>query len=587
MRLHLTLGLITILALVLTLRAAKKEHHFAFAEVDKMAQERAAAKYVALPDVLPPQLKKLTPQQDAGIFSKITARLWKKKGLTFQVDFYPQLNSNPLPHLAPQLNTVDRKGSHLLPYSSDFFNFLDVSKTPAVPLVFTSALPSDLGYAGFYVRYPDMAVGSNANSLDGFFSALGCSYFRALAKDQIYGLSARGLALDTGIDGRPEEFPAFTDWWLQEPAPGATALTLDALLDSPAVSGAYEFVLHPGAVTTVDIHASLYFRTPVTRLGIAPFSSMYLFGENAKNHFGDNVHPEIHDSDGLLMHNGRDEWVWRPLGQDTQLQLYNFIDENPKGFGLLQRDRDFQHYQDLAMKYNVRPSAWVTPRSDWGKGAVMLIHRPSNNVNFDNVVMMWNPAQPIKAGDHLDMTYTIDFYMNDAARPPLAYCKQTLINSPAPSAPAPPAPPSVPAPAPPANGKTLPPAKQPTTNASTAKVPAAKLGAPATNAPPAAPAPPPPPPPPTGTVPVQFLVDFIGNGIENTPGNQPPDLDLQMSPPGTYLRESSVEKNGYDNSWRVTFTIIPAKRYVPTELRCRLMHNGKPITETWSYTWNQ
>jgi glucans biosynthesis protein len=571
MRLHFILGLITVLALFLTLRAEKK-HHFAFTEIDKLAQQRAAAKYVPLADVLPPQLKKLTPQQDAGIFSKITARLWKKKGLTFQIDFYHQLNSNPLPHIAPEFNTVDRKGSHELPYSADFFNFLDVSKNPAVPLVFTPPLPSNLGYAGFYVRYPDMAIGSNANSLDGFFSALGCSYFRALAKEQIYGLSARGLAIDTGLDGRPEEFPIFTNWWLQEPAPGATTMTLDALLDSPSVAGAYEFVLHPGAVTSVDIHASLYFRTKVTRLGIAPFSSMYLYGENAKNHFGDNVHPEVHDSDGLLMHNGKDEWVWRPLGQDTQLQLYNFLDENPKGFGLLQRDRDFQHYQDLQMLYNVRPSAWVTPHGDWGKGAVELIHRPSNNVNFDNVVLLWNPAQAINPGDHLDLNYTIDFYMNDAARPPLAYVKQTLINSPAPPPPAPPVPP------------TPPPPPSPTGKPTAAPAPLPKTNAPAATPPPATP---PAPAIPTGTVPVQFLVDFIGNGIENIPPNQPPSLDLATSPTGTYLRESHVEKNGYDNSWRVTFTIIPAKHYVPTELRCRLLQNSKPITETWSYTWNQ
>ena len=572
MRLHLTLGLITLLALFLTLRA-EKVHRFTFAEVDQIAQKRAAAKYAALPDVLPPQLKKLTPQQDAGIFWKDTYRLWRVKALPFQVDFYHQLASNPLPHVAPRINTVDAKGSHAWVYSPRFFNFLNLSTNPPTPLNFDPPLPSDLGYAGFYVRYPDMGIGSNANSLDGFFSALGCSYFRVLAKEQVYGLSARGLAIDTGIDNKPEEFPIFTDWWLQEPS-DPNALTMDAILDSPSVSGAYEFTLHPGASTLVDVHASLYFRTKVDRLGIAPFSSMYLYGENAKNHFGDNVHPEVHDSDGVLLNTGKGEWIWRPLGQDTQLQLYNFIDENPKGFGLLQRDRDFQHYQDLAMKYNVRPSAWVTPHGDWGKGEVQLIHRPSNNVNFDNVVLLWHPAQEIKPGDHLDLRYTINFYMNDAALPPLAYCKQTLINSPAPPPPAPPLPlgsASTPMPVAPTATKPAPPSSS----------------APAKTAKPAAPAPPPGPPIPTGTVPVQFLVDFAGNGIENTPANQPPDLDLTMSPPGTYLRERSVEKNGYDNSWRVTFTIIPAKRYLPTELRCRLIHNNKPITETWSYTWNQ
>jgi len=582
MRLHLTLAIITILALAITLRTEKK-HRFTFAQVEQIAQNLSAAKYVALPEVIPPQLKKFTPQQDAGIFWKDTYRLWRKQGLPFQVDFYHQLNSNPLPHIAPAVFTVDRKGSHPWLYSPRFFNFLDLSAKPPVPFDFNPPLPANSGYAGFYVRYPDLGIGSNANSLDGFFSVLGESYFRVIAKDQVYGLSARGIAINTSVDNKPEEFPAFTDWWLQEPAQNATSLVLDALLDSPSVTGAYEFTLHPGAVTSVDVHASLFFRQAVDRLGIAPFSSMYLFGENAKNHFGDNVHPEIHDSDGVLMNTGKDEWIWRPLGQDTQLQLNNFIDENPKGFGLVQRDREFQHYQDLEMKYNVRPSAWVTPHGNWGKGTIQLIHRPSNDFNTDNVVLLWNPAQAVKAGDHLDMSYTIDFYMNDANRPPLAYCKQTLINCPAP-----PPPPLIP----PANGSSPAPAPQ--------EAPSAKPNTPAASvkpsgsippAPPPAiigpPVPPPGPPMPVGTTPVQFLVDFIGNGIENTPTNQPPDLDLTFSPPGTYLRESKVEKNGYDNSWRVTFTVIPFKRYVPTELHCRLIHNTKPISETWTYTWNQ
>ncbi len=560
MRLHLTLALITVLALALTLRAEKK-HHFTFAEVEELAKNRATAKYVPLPDVLPPQLKKLTPQQDAGIFWKDTYRLWRKKGLPFQVDFYHQLKSNPSPHLAPEINTVDRKGSHPLAYSPTFFNFLDLAAKPPAPLVFDPPLPRDLGYAGFYLRYPDMDIGSNPNSLDGFFSALGGSYFRVLAKEQVYGLSARGLAIDTGMDGKAEEFPAFTDWWLQEPAPGASALVLDALLDSPSVSGAYEFTIHPGAVTSVDIHASLFFRQKVERLGLAPFSSMYLYGENAKDHFGDNVHPEIHDSDGVLMHTGKDGWDWHPLQQTNFLQLYSFLDENPKGFGVIQRDSDFQHYQDLTNKYNVRPSAWVTPHGDWGKGKVELIQPNSKDVNTDNVAVFWWPDQPVNAGDHLDLNYTIDFYMNDAARPPLAYCKQTLVNFPAPP-PAPVAPPKTP-PAAPAS---------------------AKPGAPAA---PVQAAPTPPPPVPPGVTPVQFLVDFVGNGIENTPANQPPDLDLTYVEPGTVVRDRKVEKNGYDNSWRVTFTIVPAKAHQPTDIRCRLIHNNKPITETWSYTWHQ
>jgi periplasmic glucans biosynthesis protein len=584
MRLHLIFAIITVVALVITLRAEKR-HHFAFSQVEKMAQARAAAKYVPMPDVLPSQLKKLTPQQDAGIFPKVTSRLWRRKGLPFQIDFYPQLNSNPQPHLAPKFNYVDSKGSHQLPYSPTLFNFLDVTVNPAVPLVFSPPLPDNLGYAGFYARYPDMGIGSNPTSLDGFFSVLGGNYFRVLAKEQVYGLSARGIAINTSVDNKPEEFPNFCEWWLREPDPNATELTLDALLDGPSVTGAYEFKVRPGAVTSVDVHASLFFRQPVDRLGIAPFSSMYLYGENAKEHFGDKFHPEVHDSDGVLLNTGGGEWIWRPLGQSNdpdagptkgmQLQLYNFIDKNPKGFGLLQRDRDFQHYQDLQMKYNVRPSAWVTPHGDWGSGTVQLIQHPSTDVNFDNVVLFWHPDQAVKAGDHLDLSYTIDFYMNDATRPPLAYTKQTLVYCPAPPPPAPPLPGS--------SGGRPPVTPPPATTVATT----AKPAPPSTNSPSSTPPSAPAPVPPTGTVPVQFVIDFAGNGIENTPVNQPPDLDLTYAPQGTFLREKSVEKNGYDNSWRVTFTIFPFKHNVPTELRCRLLHGNKPLTETWSYTWHQ
>jgi glucans biosynthesis protein len=596
MRLHLTLALITIIALVLTLHAEKR-HHFTFDQVDAIARHRASMKYVPMPDALPPQLKKLNPDQDRGIFSKLTARLWRKKGLPFQVDLYHQLNSNPLPHIAPRLNTIDAKGAHPLPYSPKFFNFYDFTSKPPSQLLFNPPLPDDIGYAGFYIRYPDMAINSNANSLDGFFSAMGADYFRVIAKDQVYGLSPRGIAINPGFDNKPEEFPNFTDWWLHEPSSSANELVLDAILDGPSVTGAYEFHIRPGGVTSVDIHASLYFRQPVERLGISPFSSMYLYGENAKDHFGDSQHPEIHDSDGALIQNNKDEWMWRPLSQSDdfgtgakgyQLQYYTFPEENPKGFGLLQRDRDFQHYQDLGMLYNVRPSAWVTPHGDWGKGEVTLVERPSNDVNTDNVVFFWRPYQPIVAGTHLDLNYTIDFYMNDAQRPPLAYTKQTLVACPAPPPPPPPPPANLPPlpvkpnePTPPTPAKPGPAA--PKAVAATTNAPAAT--------PPSAPSAPvvigPPLPIPVGTVPVQFMIDFAGNGIENIPANQPPDIDLAYDPPRTYLREKSVEKNGFDNSWRVTFTIIPFKHYVPTTLSCRLVRNNRPLTETWTYVWHQ
>jgi glucans biosynthesis protein len=601
MRLHLTLALITVALLWITLHP--KKHRFTFSQVQTLAEQRAHNKYKPLPDVLPPALKNLTPQQEAGIFWKEDYRLWRKKGLPFQVDFYHISKAFPS---GPRVNTVDRKGAHPLAYSPTFFNFGQ--------LAFNPPLPGTLPYAGFYLRYPlPTATETKPNVLNGFFSAMGGNYFRVLAQDQVYGISARAVAINTAINGKTEEFPQFTDWWLQEPAPDATQLVFDAIIDGPSVTGAYEFRIRPGAVTSVDVHATLFFRQGVERLGLAPFSSMYLYGENAKNHFGDSVHPEIHDSDGLIVNNSKGEWLWRPLEQEPQLQLYNFTDENPRGFGLVQRDRDFQHYQDLAARYNVRPSVWVTPHGKWGKGSIQLTQLPTNNTNTDNVVLFWRPDQQPKAGDRLDLDYTVDFYMNDATRPPLAYCAATFVNDPAP--PPPPPPPSVSPGAPPSLASIVP--------------------LPATTPPAAKPPPPAKKPAPAGTTPVQFLVDFMGNGLETLPASSPPDLELDCSPPGTVVRESSVEKNGYDNSWRVTFTIIPFKHTVPTELKCRLMPHAsvnhlrdelaqlhdqidhadqtkdtatannlrttvlpqkeknlsdaetRPLTETWTYTWHQ
>jgi len=544
MRLHLTFALITAVLLVITLHAGKKR--FTFEKVQVFAQQQAQVPFVPLPDIIPPQLKKLTPYQERGIFWKDTYRLWRVKGLPFQVDFFHVLASDPSAHNAPRINTVDHRGSHFLAYSPTFFNFLNLN--------FTSPLPADLGYAGFYLRYPI----NKPDQLDGFFSVKGTSYFRVIAKDQVYGLSARGLAINTGVDGKTEEFPQFKEWWLYEPTANATQFVLDALLDSASVTGAYEFKITPGAVTSVDVHATLFFRKPVDWLGIAPFSSMYLYGENAPNHFG-NVHPEVHDSDGVLINTGKDDWLWHPLEQVPQLQFYKFADENPKGFGLLQRDRDFQHYQDLDMKYNVRPSAWVVPHGNWGKGSIVLAHRPSNDITSDNVVLYWHSDQLPKAGDRMDLDYTIDFYMNDAEWPPLAYAKTALIVNPAPPPPSP-----------------LP---------SAIPIPAATVKSPL------APSLPPPIPNPGNTTPVQFLVDFMGDGIENIPAAAPPYLQLHFDPPQTGLREWKIEKNGYDNSWRASFTIIPFKHNVPTELHCRLMQNAKPeakpLSEEWNYTWHQ
>ncbi len=276
--------------------------------------------------------------------------------------------------------------------------------------------PRDLGFAGFRLHVaPDFRYDVAA--------FLGASYFRAVGSEGQYGLSARGLAVDTALP-RPEEFPDFTDFYLQRPDPQSATLVVYALLDSPSVAGAYRFAVTPGDVLLMDMDAALYPRQPIERLGIAPCTSMFQMGENDRRMAND-WRPEIHDSDGLAMHTGAGEWIWRPLRNPAALSFNSFADDNPRGFGLLQRDRNFDHYQDDGVFYEKRPSLWVEPKGDWGKGAVQLVEIPTQDETFDNIVAFWNPARPVQPGGELLYGYRLYWGGVPPARPPLAACVAT------------------------------------------------------------------------------------------------------------------------------------------------------------------
>ncbi|HET7525022.1 MAG TPA: glucan biosynthesis protein, partial [Burkholderiaceae bacterium] len=194
---------------------------------------------------------------------------------------------------------------------------------------------------------------------------LGASYFRLAPQGLGYGLSARGLAVDT-VGGSGEEFPAFTTYWFQRPQPGDSEVRFYALLDSPRVTGAYGFVVRPGKTSVVDVRARLTLRAPVSRLGIAPLTSMFLAGENQTSATNDDYRPEVHDSDGLQIATGSGEWLWRPLTNPRGVFVTSFTMPKVRGYGLMQRDRSFTSYQDLEARYELRPSAWIEPQGEWG-----------------------------------------------------------------------------------------------------------------------------------------------------------------------------------------------------------------------------
>jgi glucans biosynthesis protein len=256
---------------------------------------------------------------------------------------------------------------------------------------------------------------------------VGASYFRAVAKDLHYGLSARGIAVDTAIDG-PEEFPYFKEFWIVEPGPRAKEIVVFALLDGPSFTGAYRFAVVPGKDTITSVQAALFARSKVRRLGLAPLTSMFWHAENSETDFGD-FRPRVHDSDGLLIHTGSGEWLWRPLRNPMRIETSAFQDRNPRGFGLLQRERDFVAYQDLEAHYEQRPSAWVEPVGDWGPGSVVLLEMPSDQETNDNIVAFWQPEKSPSPGEPLELSYKLHWYKDDPALPPRGRALTTRVGA--------------------------------------------------------------------------------------------------------------------------------------------------------------
>jgi glucans biosynthesis protein len=278
---------------------------------------------------------------------------------------------------------------------------------------FGSRVPQRLGYAGFRIH----SFIKSKTYQDEVAAFLGASYFRAVGRDQVYGLSARGLAIDTGLSSG-EEFPWFCEYWLVEPRAVSAELTFYALLDSPSIAGAYRFVVAPGPETRVDVEVRLFPRAGVDKLGIAPLTSMFLRGERGVDWAESDFRPEVHDSDGLLVAASGGEWLWRPLENRKKMSISSFELVNPRGFGLMQRDRDFDHYQDIEARPDLRPSAWVQPKGDWGAGRVELVELPTRDEVNDNVVAYWVPDAAVSAAWPLALSYSLYWYGNDRSRPP-------------------------------------------------------------------------------------------------------------------------------------------------------------------------
>jgi glucans biosynthesis protein len=389
--------------------AAQAASAFDFDDVARRAAELAAAPFKRGLG-LPKELQGLDYDRYRDIRYKPERFLWRDTRLPFEIAFFhPGLYfDQPV-----RIHEVAADGVREIRFDPEDFDYGANKLDPA------KLRNAGLGFAGFRVHHPL----NTPRYKDEVLVFLGASYFRALGKGQRYGASARGLAIDTALPGG-EEFPRFTEFWIERPAPGAKALVVYALLDSRRATGAYRFVLRPGADTAMDVKARIFLREPVGKLALAPLTSMFLFGENQRAPY-DDYRPEVHDSDGLSIHTAEGEWLWRPLVNPRRLLTTSFAMASPRGFGLMQRDRDYAHYEDTEVRHELRPSIWVTPRGDWGRGRVELVLIPVPDETNDNIVAYWVPEKAPEPARPYDFEYRLLWQMDAQTRPPQAWVAQT------------------------------------------------------------------------------------------------------------------------------------------------------------------
>ena len=488
-------------------------HAWGLDDVALLARERAQTPYSRAPYPVPAELAVLGYDGLRDIRYDPASNLWRAERLPYEANFFhagPQGDSVHIHEVTPQ-------GARRIPYDPAKFSFGANRLDPQGW--------GDLGYGG-------LRAFSHLNSSaykDELIVFSGASYFRALGAGQRYGLSARGLAVDT-VGAAKEEFPRFTEFWLEKPANDGTPLTLFALLESERMTGAYRFDVQPGEQTITEVRARIFMRPsdkPVATLGIAPLSSMFFFGENQPRR-GD-FRPEVHDSDGLMIATddgqGGGEWLWRPLQNPKSPLVTSFGMARLKGFGLMQRDRAFNSYEDTEARYELRPSAWVTPLAGFGAGRVELLQFATPDETHDNVAAYWVPEKMPAPGEPLELAWRIAWQGKNQQLPPNGWVTQSRRG-----------------------------------------VGYSRLGQQALGRQ------------------VQFVIDFAGPALDALPDGAQVQAIASVSANARVL-ESLAYRNPATGAWRMTLRVErlqTAEPAQPIELRAFLQHDQHTLSETWT-----
>lgn len=392
--------------------AAAAEKPFDFEDVATIAKEYAGRDYVQPISQLQGSFENLNYDQYRAIRFRRDRDPWAGNR-SFALDLLPP---GAIFYEPVEINLVANGIATKVAFTPRLFDF-DASQFPDGADMETVG---NMGFSGFRLRTPL----NRPDVMDEFAVFQGASYFRAVSRGTLYGLSARGLAIGTGSP-EGEEFPIFRSFWIYEPDPQDRSVRINALLDSKSITGAFEFVISPGAETVINTRVSLFPRRDLSNVGIAPLTSMFWFGPADRKRI-DDYRPSVHDSDGLQMLTGSETRLWRALSGPSTLQASAFMDNDPLGFGLAQRARNFDDFQDAEARYDLRPSAWIAPQGRWGKGTVSLIEIPVENEFNDNIVSFWQPADKLVSGQRHDFDYALTFSAEIPDSAPIARVLETM-----------------------------------------------------------------------------------------------------------------------------------------------------------------
>jgi periplasmic glucans biosynthesis protein len=376
------------------------------------AQNLARAPYEAPKLQLPPELANLNNQQYQAIQYKTDSTVWKNEHLAHQIQFFHTGFQYKTP---VEIRIIDGGKARNFKYSTSLFDFLAPVGAPSAE--------TQSGFSGFRAFTPL----TRPDAFEEYLVFQGASYFRAIATAQNFGMSARGICINTAQTAG-EEFPVFRSFWIQKPAQGDRHLMLYALLDGPSLSGVYKFRVEPGRTTAMEVECTLFPRKPLDHVGIAPLTSMYYYGY-ADSTRPDDYRPNVHNSDGLLVWGGNGEWIWRPLVNPERLQYTAFADRNPKGFGLMQRERDFNAYQDIDAGFGSRPGVWIEPLGDWGEGTIDLVELPTHSEIHDNIVSFWRPKSPLPETTSHYFRYRLHWNWDPPVRSTKAFVAETRVGT--------------------------------------------------------------------------------------------------------------------------------------------------------------